>query len=90
MPEQQETAHAEEHRTTESTVERFLAARVQERRRKLRMAMWISFLVGGFLLVVTALTVSYTHLLLFMLFPRTMFCRYPMRVLPAGGVLSMI
>lgn len=57
-PEQQEPAHAEEHRTTESTVERFLAVRVQERRRKLRMAMWISFLVGGFLLVVTALILA--------------------------------
>ncbi|MBP3705469.1 MAG: helix-turn-helix transcriptional regulator [Clostridia bacterium] len=57
-PEKTEPAHTQEPQTTESTVERFLAVRVQERRRKLRMAMWLSFLIGGFILVITAMVMA--------------------------------
>lgn len=58
-PEKQEPVDTGDDRSeTESTVERFLAVRVQERRRKLRMAMWLSFLIGGFILVITALILA--------------------------------
>lgn len=40
------------------TVERFTEMRVKERRRKFRMAGWISFLIGGFVLVVFALIMA--------------------------------
>lgn len=63
MPEKQtqepttekQTEPQEEHGNTVLAVERFMEIRVRERRRKFRMAGWISFLVCGFVLLILSL-----------------------------------
>ena len=52
---QEQPEPQEEHGDTVWAVERFMEIRVRERRRKFRMAGWISFLVFGFVLVILSL-----------------------------------
>jgi transcriptional regulator with XRE-family HTH domain len=55
QPAVQERPEPQEQTDTAWAVERFMEIRVRERRRKFRMAGWISFLVCGFVLLILSL-----------------------------------